>query len=461
MDAAANTMIDKAVDENPEVQRLKEQIAAQQVKSTEVKNISAKGEKEPLYLQLLAKIKLDETTLDNVRKEMRPKVLAEMKIAVNNQREQDLVRMQAELEEYKTMEKWLTDDHERRAADVKTFNGDTIELQFRQTELARAEEVLNLISKRVLELRTEQRAPDRIKLLQSAAVPSAPLEVFPYRNVVLMALAGLCLPFVLVLGREYLARRVSDAEQLEGQSNLKVMAEIAHFPVRTGMSRNGSSGRVERDLMVFEESIDGLRTSLMLAEHLKDVKSARGDQRDYARGQDKRRRAIGGEHRASLGREDAVDRRRHAFPRYPQDLPGPLGTRAGGRVGRRLCGRGCHRDQLERARAPAARRQAAHSPHKLLGNGELKALLEEVRSSYRYIIIDTPPVLAASESLVLAKAADATLMCTMRDSSRIDQVKRAYERLVAAGTPPIGTVLSGVPAKQYSYRYGTYAYSSD
>jgi len=99
------------------------------------------------------------------------------------------------------------------------------------------------------------------------------------------------------------------------------------------------------------------------------------------------------------------------------------------------------------------------SPHKLLGNGSMKSLLDKVPNRYRYIVIDTPPVLAASESLVLAKAADASLICAMQDVSRVDQVAKTYERLVAAGGNPIGTVLNGVPARRYAYRYGSYSYS--
>jgi len=108
---------------------------------------------------------------------------------------------------------------------------------------------------------------------------------------------------------------------------------------------------------------------------------------------------------------------------------------------------------------PAGRLLA--SPHKLLGNGELKELLDSVRSAYRYIILDTPPILAASESLVMARAADASLVCAMRDTSRVDRVRMAHERLVAAGSQPIGTVLNGVPTSRYAYRYGTYAYARD
>jgi tyrosine-protein kinase Etk/Wzc len=91
----------------------------------------------------------------------------------------------------------------------------------------------------------------------------------------------------------------------------------------------------------------------------------------------------------------------------------------------------------------------------------MRALLAKIPSSYRYVVIDTPPVLAASESMVLSRAADATLICAMKDISRVDQVARTYERLLAAGSNPVGTVLNGVPTKQYAYRYGAYGYTLD
>ena len=100
------------------------------------------------------------------------------------------------------------------------------------------------------------------------------------------------------------------------------------------------------------------------------------------------------------------------------------------------------------------------SPHRLLGNGAWKSLLEQIPSSYGYVIIDTPPVLAASESLVLAKSADGTLLCVMRDVSRTDQVRKAAERLLVAGGRPVGTVLNGVPTSRSTYYYSNEHYHS-
>ena len=75
-------------------------------------------------------------------------------------------------------------------------SGDTIELEFKQAELARAETVLNLIETRTMQLRTERRAPERVELLARATPPSAPLEQVPYKRIAVASLAGFCLPFL-------------------------------------------------------------------------------------------------------------------------------------------------------------------------------------------------------------------------------------------------------------------------
>jgi polysaccharide biosynthesis transport protein len=99
------------------------------------------------------------------------------------------------------------------------------------------------------------------------------------------------------------------------------------------------------------------------------------------------------------------------------------------------------------------------TPHELLGNAAFDPVLDQLRGAYGFIVIDTPPILPASESLVLAKAADAALLCAMRGRSRESQTRLAYERLAGAGARPIGAVLNAVPARRYATTYGKYAYA--
>ncbi len=45
----------------------------------------------------------------------------------------------------------------------------------------------------------------------------------------------------------------------------------------------------------------------------------------------------------------------------------------------------------------------AKSPHKLVGSDRFVQLLQWARQHYRYVVVDTPPILAASEAMVMAR----------------------------------------------------------
>ena len=98
------------------------------------------------------------------------------------------------------------------------------------------------------------------------------------------------------------------------------------------------------------------------------------------------------------------------------------------------------------------------TPHRLITPSSMSALVQQALELYTYVVVDTAPVLAAGESLAVASAVDSSLLCVMRDVSRVDNIARTTKRLEAVGANLIGTVFSGVTARQYAYRYGDYRY---
>jgi Mrp family chromosome partitioning ATPase len=88
-------------------------------------------------------------------------------------------------------------------------------------------------------------------------------------------------------------------------------------------------------------------------------------------------------------------------------------------------------------------------------------LLARLRTTYPAIIIDTPPILGASESIVLAKVADAVLFCSLCGVSKVKQVRLAVERLEHAGVNLAGAVLSGSSVERYAFTYGYYPIEGD
>ncbi len=93
-------------------------------------------------------------------------------------------------------------------------------------------------------------------------------------------------------------------------------------------------------------------------------------------------------------------------------------------------------------------------PADLLGGPAMQELVSDVKRRYqgRYIIFDSPPLLAYADGLYLARYADAVLMVARSGSTKEDNLRQALESL--GDRPLLGTVLNRVPKGQgpaYSY----------
>ncbi len=310
---------------------------------------------------------------------------------------------------------------------------------------------------RILAITTEQRAPERVKLLDEVKRPLRPRDLGLWKKVMLGAGAGFAAPFLLAIGWEQLFRRVSASNQLESSHRLAVVGEVTSLPTRQSGSR-ALSRADNTEMLLFEESVDGLRTYLSLMGSLRDLRILAVTS------------AVSGEGKTCLSSQLAVSIARATGEptllidgdmRYP-DLHAIFETELSpGLVDvlRKECPleEAIETEFSEKLHVLTAGRLTT-SPHRLVGGGEFQSMLLKLSAIYRHIIIDTPPVLASCEALVMASAADAAIICVRRDYSRMDQVRDAYAKLESAGVKVAGAVFNGIPIRQYASKYGSYAY---
>lgn len=95
------------------------------------------------------------------------------------------------------------------------------------------------------------------------------------------------------------------------------------------------------------------------------------------------------------------------------------------------------------------------NPSELLGNEQMRRLIEDMEKRYDYILIDTPPVNVVSDACVVANLLDGVLMLVRKDRSRRDDIRKAVDRLSLTGAKPLGFVLNGV-SQEVSRSYGYY-----
>lgn len=98
------------------------------------------------------------------------------------------------------------------------------------------------------------------------------------------------------------------------------------------------------------------------------------------------------------------------------------------------------------------------NPLELLSSPALADLLTELRGRYSKIIIDTPPVQAVSDALVVAANTDATVMVVKADQTRSGIVQQSLAKLINAHTRVLGVVLNDVDLKLAERYYGNMGY---
>ena len=102
-------------------------------------------------------------------------------------------------------------------------------------------------------------------------------------------------------------------------------------------------------------------------------------------------------------------------------------------------------------------------PSELLGRKSLAEFLRAARGIYQHIIIDAPPVLGVSDSLVLLPNADGVLFVVRYGVTHSMGASHAVLKIQGSGTPCMGCIMNGVNLKSvanyyYYRRYGGYAY---
>jgi polysaccharide biosynthesis transport protein len=101
----------------------------------------------------------------------------------------------------------------------------------------------------------------------------------------------------------------------------------------------------------------------------------------------------------------------------------------------------------------------AQNPSALLNSARMRQVIEALKDRFDYVLVDTPPVLAFSDSVALSGLVDGTIL-TVRvgDASRGNEVQ-AKTILEKAGARIIGVVVNGLAAQQIdSFHYHAHYY---
>ncbi|MBW2646353.1 MAG: CpsD/CapB family tyrosine-protein kinase, partial [Deltaproteobacteria bacterium] len=91
------------------------------------------------------------------------------------------------------------------------------------------------------------------------------------------------------------------------------------------------------------------------------------------------------------------------------------------------------------------------NPSELLGSKRMSFLLSNLKKRFDVLIIDSAPILPASDALVLAPEADGVLLMVKAGLINREMVKKAVEQLRVARAHLLGVALNYVDIKREGY----------
>jgi polysaccharide biosynthesis transport protein len=394
-----------------------------------------------------------ERELTQLKVDFRPKAIEELqKLAeekAKDDQKQQTRELNKQLADFESRYNALKAEYDEEIQRVQSLNGATFELYIAEKEYERAAVVLDKLDDRLIMFKTEQRQKNSsMQIVSPAKESNRAIEEMPVKKMGMVGFAGFMVPYAIAVLLEFLVKRIVDSKRLEATIKAPLLGEISRY---TGGTLNDSSRRM------FTESVDALRANLSFK--LEGVRSIVITSSMPAEGKS----SVASQLAISLAKafEEPVlliD----ADVRLP-GLHSMFGLSFGPGLTNVLRGQVDVVEAINTSPGHLVHVMTAGklsgSPHALLGKKNVKEFLASVPERYRYIVIDTAPVLPAAETLSIAAAADATIVCAMRDVSRTDHLQRAQRQLTAAGANILGTVFSGIPSREYAYRYGDYRYA--
>lgn len=317
-----------------------------------------------------------------------------------------------------------------------------------------------------------------IRVVDPAMIPTTPARPAKTRNIALSILVGIVGGIGLALIREYLDNTVKTPDDIETLAHLPSLAVVPSFAEpngrrrRTGLLTTVSSNGHEKPMQLVaqhlpksqvSEAFRALRTALLLSQADRPpqvilvTSSLPREGKTTAAANLAVTLAQLGDHTLLLD----ADLRKPGVGRV-------LNLAEGEYAGLSSYLAGASSLDLVTIPHPAIPNLAAiptgplpPNPADLLSSHKLADAIAELRTKYKFIVIDSPPVMAATDAVILSVQADGVLLVVRSGETPKEAFTRARELLVSVKCRLLGVVLNAVdssaPDYYYSYRYYPYS----
>jgi capsular exopolysaccharide synthesis family protein len=343
--------------------------------------------------------------------------------------------------------------------DVDTLSKATEEISFwtakqnlLESEILQQEKAVAQLFEAVQRAEVEDQAEPRITPIGEAEWQPRDVK----KRVLMLVLApllALCCVVMAVAWWEFSARRIQGPDEVVAGLAMRVVGAVPELPDPRRLHLGSSSPAEEVYRHNLVESIDAIRTMLLrnaAAENLRTVMVTS---------------AVGGEGKTTLASNLAMSLARAGRKTLLMDCD--LRRPAAHQLFEQTLQPGFSEIALREVELLDAVRPTTTDPNLFLlpaGHWDreviqelakpgITAIFEKLRQEFDFIIVDSHPVLPATDSLLIGQHVDAVIVSLMRDLSQVHHVHAACQQLGTLGIRVFGAVVSGVPVKMYGKGY--------
>jgi capsular exopolysaccharide synthesis family protein len=449
--------IEDALGEDNLVQEYEARIAKQ--KGTVVTFRSkAKKANDPALAR--AQLELDNSirALQERKAKLRPMIVARLQPSSNSAQQSELTTLEDQVKLFTELVSLAAEDVKLLGEETGAMNQDSLTMDEVQSEIVLTEAAAKRVGNEVEALGIELNAPSRVKLIESASTPGLEADKRP-RTAGMAGLGALSLVLLGISFAEFRARRVASVDDVVEGLGIGLVGTLPVVPFRSAKQIGVRKAPRERCWQQhLTESVANTRTNLLYAMANNDHRAVMVTS------------AVGGEGKTLLsctlstsiartGRKTLLiggDLRRpdaHVLLDLPL-APGFCEVLRG-QVALADAIQPTSMSGLWMITAGECDETAllALAQRNLLGE-----IFTQLREQFDMIVVDTSPVLAVSDALLIGQQMDAAICSVLVGVSRLPQVHAAHERLLGLGIKILGAVMAGVREEVYAGHY-SYGYS--
>lgn len=308
-----------------------------------------------------------------------------------------------------------------------------------------------------------------VRIIDTAVEPIEPIKPKKLQILVLALFLGAFLGTLLALLRNMLRSGIKDSSQIENELDLPVYATVPRSPIQESRvqllkkKKNIPILAVKNSDDIAIESLRSMRTAIhfALSSAKNNIIMISGPAPELGKSFISINLAtILAQSQKRVLLIDADLRRGYMHKYFNYDTQPGLAEYLNGQQPLESIVRNTEVENL----SIMSRGKSPSNPSELLGTAKFAEMLQDLSSQYDHILIDTPPVLAVTDGIIISQYAGVNLVIARYAKTQMKELELTINRFEQAGVKVNGFILNDIQREAGGYGYGynyAYAYKAD